>query len=365
MAINIGQAVGNYLGFDPTPGFNVAAGSGGMPYAAATSSRNALGQGGNTRNFNDGAMANFLAGSKATPTSTPQTQQNLIASDNRYQGGQQAAQDAQGQADTIASYDDQSNQLRGLLGRTERGLADGLTQLEDDYQGEVGFQGGQQERANAGYTDQRNTNTQTKQTNYDTINKGGNRGYRSLASIIGRASGTGSSAFRDMLPNVVGQDMSGKRSAANETYGKNAQGIDKAQGETELSFANILADLAKQRKKGEGDLRTDIATQQQDINGQLANVAGQRAVAAGGGYAQAKAAADPYQRAITNSQNTVEGYFNQYRTPYQRTAATVATPELSQYTADRSNINNGGQNPVDSNPYAELLKRKQQEGQVA
>lgn len=267
---------------------------------------------------------------------------------------------ATGTADDISFLNDQESQLRGLLGRTDTGLANGLTKLGDDYQTNVDQQNQAEKQALSGFDDKRVQTNQSKQSAYDTINRNAGTGYNSLAQIIGRAAGRGSSAFQELLPNVIGKDASSKRLQATNTAGQNLQSIDKAQNNTELSFQNVLADLLKQKKQGEDDLRSGIEGQRQTINSQLATNAGQRATAQGGGYAQVKAAQQPFQTAIDNSRNSVESFFNQFRTPYTPQQAAVATPNLATYQVDRAGVNAANQGADANNPYADLLRKKLQ-----
>ena len=244
----------------------------------------------------------------------------------------------------IAYLDDQANQLRSLLGRTDTNLQQGLTQNQDQYDTQVGGATTDKER-------QVVSQNKSKLGAYDQIRNNANTGYRSLAQIIGRSAGTGSSAFRELLPNVVGTDTSSKTRNAAETYGTNLSNID-------TSFASVLDDLAKQKKQNEENLRAGIETQRQSLNDKLGTVLGQKAQAQGGGYAAVKAAQAPTQAAIENSRNAVEGFFNQYRTPY---VAKAIDPNLQAYTTDRATINAQGQPGVDStNPYASLLRKKLQ-----
>lgn len=247
-------------------------------------------------------------------------------------------------ADDLAFLNDQAAQLRALLARTDTGLNQGLTQNQDAYDTGVGTA---TQQKNSQVTAQ----NQGKQSAYDTIDRNAGAGYRSLAQIIGRAAGTGSSAFRDLLPDVVGKDTSSKRKATTDTYGQNLSNIDN-------SFQGVLASLLKQKKDNENTLRTGIEDRRQTIQGQLATNAGQLAQAKGGGFAAVKAAQAPFQSAIDNSRNTVESFFNQFRTPY--TAPTL-DPNLAAYQTDRSTVNANGQTNTDNtNPYAAILRKKLQ-----
>jgi len=276
--------------------------------------------------------------------------------------GATSTTDAQAQSDTLASLADQRSQLQGLLGRTEVGLSQGLTRNQDDYNTEVGGANNAKALQYGNFADKRLSNNENKQSAYGTINRNANAGYRSLAQIIGRASGTGSSAFRDLLPNVIGQDTSSKRRAANENFGRNLQGIDKAQGQYDISFESVLADLLKQKKDNEATLRTGVEGQRQGINSQLAQNAAQDAEARGGGFAAVRAASQPFQDSINSSRDTVQSFFDQFRTPFAQKQAVAPTPELSQYTTDRSVVNQQAQGGGDaSNPYAQLLRKRLQQ----
>jgi hypothetical protein len=235
-----------------------------------------------------------------------------------------------------------------------------LQKNEDEYTTQTGDAGRDKERAYAGYAEQKVAQNQGKLDAQNTNNRNAGIGYRSLSQIIGRAAGRGSSAFRDLLPDVVGKDLSSKQRDVSETTGRNMQGIDKARGEYDSSFEGVLADLLKQKKDNEANAKTAFADKRIGVNNQLADVAGQRAIAQGGGYAQVKAAQQPFQDTINQTQNTVEGFFNQYRTPYVRQQAVATAPELSGYTTDRASINAQAQGGDSNNPYSQLLRKKLQ-----
>lgn len=278
----------------------------------------------------------------------------------------QQAQQAQQQADAYSYLDNQAGQLRGLLGRTDTGLSQGLEGLNNQYTSNVNQQTNQKNQADQNFTDQSIQTTKDREAGYGTADRNANNGYRSLAQIIGRASGTGSTAFQDVLPNAVGKDLTQKRGDINTTYAQNQAGIKRGRDETALSFDNILADLANQRNAGEQGLRSGIEGQRQGINNQLAQNAQQRVQAGNGGAEAALAAAQPYQTAIDSSRNSVEGFFNQFKPTITAQKAAISTPDLAAYKVDRSNVNAQQQGvPDGTNPYSDILRRKLQENSVA
>lgn len=246
--------------------------------------------------------------------------------------------------DDVSFLNDQEASLRALLARTDTGLAQGLQKNEDDYNTNV-------DQANHQKGDLVTEEDKGKQGAYDTIDRNANTGYRSLAQIIGRAAGTGSSAFMEALPDAVGKDTSSKRQNATTTHDDNISKIDQ-------SFEGVLADYLKQKKDNESNIRTQVEQQRQGIEGQLADTAGKRAQAAGGGYAAVKAAQAPADAAIQSSKNSVENFFNTFRTPFTPQAVTA---DRAGYNTDRSVINaNVAPEATDdpSNPYSALLKKR-------
>lgn len=263
-----------------------------------------------------------------------------------------AAQQQQAAADN-AYIDSQVNDLNGLLGRTDTGLNQGLESLNSSYGNSVAQQNAQKAQALQDYTDKRVATNKDKLGAYDKINQNANAGYRSLAQIIGRGAGTGSSAFQELLPDAIGKEMSGQRTDTNQTYATNLGNIDTAQKKTEQSFAQILQDLANQRAAQEQQLRTGVEQQRQGILGNI-----QQLQASRGNYGAAQA----LQPQIDHSRNSVEGFFNQFKPTYSAAPAAIAAPDLSQYNVDRSVVNAQQQGAPDpTNPYADLLRKRLQE----
>lgn len=353
---------------DFTPGFNLHSyAGGGIPFVS-------LGNGSSGRATDTGTDAGNKAANqyaadllKKPATQVKANETPIPSSSGGAYGGASstAAADANTIAQNNAYLDAQAANLNSLLGRTDTGLNQGLSQLNDSYTGNVNQQQSKQNQALQDYADNRVATNKDKLTAYDTINKNANNGYRSLAQIIGRASGSGSSAFQDLLPDVVGKDISGKRGEANQTYATNLGNIDTAQKKTEQNFAQVLQDLANQRAAQEQQLRTGVETQKQTLQSQLQQNAAQKAQNSGGGYAAVAAAQAPYQSQIDNSRNAVENFFNQFRPTVTAQQAAIAAPDLTGYEVDRSNVNAQQAGAADpTNPYADILRKKLQDQPV-
>ena len=281
---------------------------------------------------------------KGDSTSAPST--GSYPTTAQQQASAQAAANAATQSYNNAYLNDQEGLLRGLLTRNANNRDIGLRGNEDQYNTGVGTVN-QQKQA------QVTTQNQGKQSAYGQINRNANAGYRSLAQIIGRASGTGSSAFQELLPDVIGRDTSAKRQGATDTFGQNLSNID-------TSTNASLADLMKQKKANESTVMTGYENNNQNIQGQLSQNAGARVQNNGGGFDAVRAAQNPYQTAINSSKDNVESFFSQYRTPF---TPQEVNPNLAAYSTDRSAVNGQAQGANGENPYSNLL-RKRLQGQV-
>lgn len=325
--------------------------------------------GGNTKNtgrINEAGLARVVQ----TPTGT---QRAAAGSDvqavtpqlsGSYNAGGSGAGGSASAAD-LAYLNDNQNTLQSLLNRTNTGQSQALQRIADAYNQQLTQANADKERQYAAYDDKTVETNKGKLGAYDTLNKNAGNAYRSLAQIIGRSAGTGSSAFQDLLPDVVGKDTSSKRQDLTDTYGENLASIDKARKNYDLSFQGVLEDLMNQRRGQEESALTSIEQQRQDINNKLSQNAAQLAQARGGGYAAVKAASQPFNSAIENSRNNVENFFNQFRAQYTPRAAVAENPDLAAYTVDRSAINAQNSGGQGENPYSQLIRRRLEQGGIA
>lgn len=271
-----------------------------------------------------------------------------------------STQNNTGSSQDAAFLTDQASQLGSLLGRTDLAQEQALKNNEDQYKTAYDASNADNTLAQQGFEKQLGSNKVNRQQAQTTNNVNANQGFKGLSQIIGRSAGTGSSAYQQLLPSVIGKDLSSKQRGVAQTFGQNQANIDQSKTQYDLGFQGVLRDLMKQKSDTEGDIRTKIEQQRQGIQSQLADNAAKLAQAQGGGYAQAKIAQQPYLDAINSSKNTVEGFFDKYRTPYQYTQQVATTPDLAAYTTDRAQLNARGQGEDSSNPYSQMLRKKLQ-----
>lgn len=289
------------------------------------------------------AQPNYSTGGNASTGTVQQTSSKQPSGNTTLQSGGSGGTVSGLSASDRAYLQQQAQQLQSLLGHLDTGYNNQKTALEDQYNTQVG-------NATTNKDKQASEQRQARTSTLDTIRQNANTGYNSLAQIIGRSAGRGSSAFRDLLPNVVGKDTASQTQNASQTYGKNLSEIDN-------SYASALQDLLNQKKQNQSSLDQGYQENRQSLLGQQQQNAG--AQAENGGYAAVQAAIQPYKQQIEASRNAVDNLFNQYRTPYTPLAQ---DPKLAEYTTDRATINAGQQGVADpTNPYTAILKKQLRE----
>lgn len=261
-------------------------------------------------------------------------------------------------ADDLNYLNDQESLLQRQLQSARRTLGDSLTAVNDNYNKEVGSANGQRSRALENFGMQREDTQRGKDGALSQVDMGARTLANSLRQRIGLASGSSSSAYKIAAPNAVARDASMKRTGVMDSYGKNFRDLEVSEKRAVADFQSLLDDLARQRKQREQGVRSDVLTQEQEINRNLAEVARQRALAQGGGYDQVKQAMSPYSDAINSRQDQLDSMFSKYRQAYKVNPVKVQTPQLRDYTVDRSAINANEQAQTEDPyaPYSPFLK---------
>ena len=350
------------MAFDPTPGFNLGISdsirkaipvfgiSNGKP--SVTSLQHSV------KNRNGGGGADGGTGDRPQKavTESPPTNASVL-------GAQTGSSGTYNPAD-LAYLDSQAGILRDMLGRSQNALNQGLTNLNDSYNRQVGSANQQRSRALEDFGVQREDTTRAKQEALGKVDTNARTLNDSLRRILGMAGGSESSAYQYAAPNAVARQASGERNDVLSGYAENDRSIGLAERRAEEDFASLLSDLAAQRGQKESELRTGILENEQDTNRSLADIAAQRSALQGGGYAAALAAQRPYADAISSRQSQLDNLFNQFRNPVLTPkAVNVQKPELRDYLVDRAGINAQQQAPTTDaySPYSPFLKKQQEE----
>jgi hypothetical protein len=270
-----------------------------------------------------------------------------------------AAEDARIQAYNRGYLNEQKSDLEKLLSRYDTQLGTGLQGVEQSYTNELGRANQDKEKALAGYGEQKMTAEKNKGSAFSAANKNASNAYRSLAQILGRAGGTGSSAFQFMLPNVVGNALNTNRQGAIETYGQNMQGIKKNEDQYGLDFQQVLKDLQDQKMQNEQQLRGSIDAGKAGVNTQLSQILA--AIAQNENpnvdYATIQAQTAPY-KANAAALNASADQYNAWTPKFTPGKAVATATPLNEFTANRFAINQQNNQGQNSNPYEALLRKK-------
>lgn len=337
-SLNIGNAVGDFLGFDITPGYNMTW---------------------------HGPVSN--AKPKSTDTTPSQTVKRPVGNVDT---GQVAATYAGGPAggsssgastaDEQAYYDDQINALNKLLGVVKAQRDSGLSRLNASFGDQNKRLGEQQTKTMAGYDQQSLQNAQDKQHGVESVDQFANNSYNSLQGLLRGANAGNSSVARELVPYLISKGAGTRRAGVFDQAGRNDQNIASARGDAQDQFKYSFEDLANQRKDQEQQFREGILNKESDLLDQRRALEIARAQADGTGYEQARQAAAASQAGIEDRQNQLAALFGQFKPTFNARAMNLKTPELGQFTVDPAQISADQNLPSESSYYLTQLKRKQQ-----
>lgn len=278
-------------------------------------------------------------------------------------GGDFLGSNTAGSAADLAYYDSQEGILRGMLGKSQNTLNQGLTNLSDSYNRETGNANLQRSRAMENFGVQREDMTNGKQEALGQVDTNARTLNDSLRRILGMASGSSSSAYQYAAPNAVARQASGQRNNVLSDYAGNERDLSLAENRATQDFGSLLEELSRKRNQEESDLRAGVIETDQNTNQSLADLAAKRAQAQGAGYATARAAQQPYAAAINSGQSQLDSLFERFRSPVLSTRQVdVQTPQLRDYMVDRAGINaanQGGQQQY--SPYSNFLRKPDEE----
>lgn len=268
----------------------------------------------------------------------------------------------------LAYLADQEGLLRQILSTTGQRLNEGLTQLGDDYNKETDKANLNRSRFLQDVGLKTEDTTRAKGSALERVDTNARTLANSVRQRLGLASGSGSSAYQLTAPSAIARDASLNRSGVQEDYGTNFRNLDLSKKRATEDFDTLLRDLADQKAAKERGLREGILSQEQGIQGSLADIQRQRVAAQGGNYDAIRAASAPYQQQIADRQAQIDSLFSQFRTPYNVRAVDTSTPSLKDYTVDRANIGEQNQpstGPDPTSPYAKFLKEEEDKKLVA
>ena len=205
--MNIGNWVGQHLGFDITPGFNLG-----------YQKQGSFGTIRPTITRNGGGNSNTVANKPATRSVSGSNDSN---SDGTVNSTWQA--DSAPAVDQNQTYKDIIN---SALGRLPGQLNTAEANIRDQYNTNMNELNSGKTAANQQYDQSTDQNQQQYVTNKNQINSQASSGLRSLLRVLGQHGAGGSSAALYAAPDAVGQVAQEQRSGASQNFGQNQQALD-------------------------------------------------------------------------------------------------------------------------------------------
>lgn len=356
MAVNLGQQARNLLGFDITPGFNLSDTAGGRTGKVGVTAS------GTTNLFNTGnqvANGGFDIPTGATGPIQNDLDLSKVVRTGAYGGDGGPGAGGTDSALKLAQMADQEGLLRSYLGNLGNTLNQGVSQINDDFTRQNSR--GQEDKAAAfGKFDmQTEDNNRNKSNQMNQVNQNANTLSKQVRQTIGRASGSGSSAYQLTAPGAVANEVTDQREDVQDTFAGNFRQLKVARDDTDREFSRYFDDLNRSKAEKEKGLREGVEQENMDVQGKLADIARNRAAIQGGDVNAIRAAGQPYQADIANRQNTINSLFEKYRSPIQAQAARVAAPSLADYAGRDVGVSR--QQVLASDPTNPLLRRSEED----
>lgn len=348
---NLGNAAGNLLGFDATPGYNLTR-SGSAYYKGNPSD----------------SGSNSTSSTESEPTVDSKKVGGNAADSGAYDGTAYATGVSSAPAyDTadLAYLQDARARLQRQMDSALKARDNGFTQLSDTYNQEVSGANSDRSRALEDFAVKREDTTRAKDQALTKVDTNARTLAESLRRRIGMASGSGSSAYQITAPGAVARDASQNRTGVVENYGVNFRNLGTAEDRAKSDFEKYLNELESQYKQRKSDFSADVYDQMNQIDTSLSEVARQEALLKGGGYDQVRQAMSPYTNRIDSRQSAIDGLFAKYRTPYSVEKVKVDTPNLRDYMVDTAGIQQAQAGGDQYAPYQLPLQRDKQEDPYA
>lgn len=342
--MNIGKTVGNFLGVDLTPGFNLTRKT---PYegagfyvpgiektqsASPAKKAKSVGSGSGSGGGGGGSWGGSGGGTN--------TQQQSTGGGSGGSGGpskQQVAQNAQL---------DQISRLLGILGTQEK---EGISAIDKGYNSQKSRLTEQQTKAMSGYKDQFLKNDQDRQKGVNQVDDFAYNSYNALQNLLRGSNAGVSSVARQVVPQVVSKGAGTRRQGVFDTAGENTKQITVAQKDAEDQFRYGFEDLGNQRNDQTKTLRQGIQQQAMDLEAQKLML-----------EADAGRATDGTSRSLDARAKTLMSLFGKYAPSYTAKAMNLKTPELGQFQVDPAAIRQDQGIAAENRAYLPAIREREE-----
>lgn len=261
---------------------------------------------------------------------------------------------------TLAELAAQEGQLRDFLASSGGQLDQGVSSINDDAARLRAKNAQDRGRSDQDFAIRTEDTQRAKDDKFDSIDTNARVQANSLRNIVGRASGSGSSAYKLAVPGAITRDASLDRQGVQEDFGANFRDLTLAKKRVGEDFDESDQDVNRQVNDKTRALREGILTAQNDASGSLADIARRRAAVQGGNVAAAGAGFDAD---VSNRRQAINSLFNTYKTPLQARAVDTTAPSLRDYVTDGTAVAAPAAEgvPAGTSPYSSFLKKRDEE----
>jgi hypothetical protein len=259
----------------------------------------------------------------------------------------------------IAGIDAQANQLRSFLDGSGRRLDEGMAGINDDATRLRNKNNLDRSRTAEDFGLRTEDTQHNKDGKLDGIDTRARVQSNSLRNLVGRAAGSGSSAYQIAVPDAVTREASVDREGVQEDFGANFRDLGLARKRADEDYAGVDEDINHQVNDKTKALKEGVMSAQNDATASMADLARRKAALQSGNV---KAAGAGYDAEIAARQAAMDQLFGQYRTPITAKAVQVDTPQLRDY------VDNGAAVGMDSSgaapgtsPYSPFIKKRQED----
>lgn len=236
---------------------------------------------------------------------------------------------AQERAAALFGIDQSLSGANDALGRLDGQLNTGYGNIDRDYQREYDILTGDRSRNLDRYKQQEVGQLNEYISNKSNNNMNAANWLMGARNTLGSQGAGGGSAARYALPYEAQTQASAANSGAQAVNNRNMQAIAGSRQQDEDQFTNAQNDLGYQKDVGRRDLQSRIESQRATLLNQIGGLQGQRAIANGGDFRAAQAAASPYTSRIAEILNSIDGLA---ATPgIKARQVTLGKPDLSGY----------------------------------
>lgn len=390
---NIGKAVGDFLGFDPTPGFNLGGSSSGAPVITGTGVNPRTGQrdqnagvfwkgsdgnvyvsgkdGTNSAGNFDGNTANYWNAQGFKQISDPNVGKQNVAqpganNTSTYNTGTGSGSGASWSSSDQANYQAALDQANFGLDRLPNQLKIAQGNINNGYNNALHQQDVLKGNAQTTYNNGNTENQQNYRTSQNDINQMAAGDRQSLLRYLASMGAGGGSEALYAVPEAVGEVASKGLSGASQNFAGNSkalttnwQNFQNDDKQKRIDLANEQANQLNQAQAQNDSSRSSLLEQIRSLNGQ-------RAAAMGGNVA---ASMSPFTSKI-NSLATKIDNLGKLQANYSGPTAAYAAPSLESFAPAQSGlaeaqVQQNAQSGV--TPYLQLLlgnKDKRDNGTV-